>query len=184
MTVGLPPPDKGWVKSVVIQDVRLDQSVAMGMGELFKWAQEDDSHPIPKGAIDYWNEARSGSLGPIHLMEVQTKLQEWGITFGRQEIKHEPEPVRIPNERQRQAMQRNGNGNGRHAEPPKFDLKSVLQERLAYLQGRLKEITGEVKMLQSEREEANGEIQQIVTFLSIQAPSRKRGKAVAADQLS
>jgi hypothetical protein len=165
-------------KSVILENYQRNLAIPKGIDEIMKWAGEEataDTIPIPRAAIEYWQTARAS--GNLLMYEIQSNLENWGVTFGIKEVEDAP-PVR-PQPTQRNSTSRNGAA----TKPAHPDFRAMLQEQLEFLQSRQKELTVERKRIQSEYDDNQGQINQMTSYLMLAQPKKGRRKAdvVAGD---
>jgi hypothetical protein len=161
------------IKSVVLENYQRNTAIPKGIDEIMAWAAEEstpDNIPIPADAIKYWTQARNN--GNLQMYEIQTQLEQWGISFGIKEL-GDAVPVRA------QKVTRNGTAPAKPQAPQRIDLRGILTQQLELLQARQKDLIAERKALQAEYEENQNAIGDITAYLMIDKSKKRKRKADA-----
>ena len=162
---------KAITKSVLVENTSRSLAIALGMDQLFQWAEKNTSEeatPVPAEAITYWKETRAN--GNVQMMDVQMKLEQWGISFIIKDAKEaEPEPP----------VHRDGKAK---AVAP-VDFRDMLAQQYKILQEREKQLRADRKEIDEELKTVNRDLMDIGQFLATVSPRepKKKLKVVSAE---
>jgi hypothetical protein len=165
------------VKSVILENYQANMAVPAGIKEIMAWGAEEiqsgsERAWIPQQAIDYWDEVRKSGAP---LMDIQTKLQDWGLTFSIKPYPspaaEAPTPLHVAPSRRQPAQP---------APRQRLNLKETLAEQLKELRDRQKELRAARVRIDEELEEINDDSRQIVAFLTLSSPEDKKAKKTKA----
>lgn len=165
---------KAWTTEVTVADAQRNVALPMGMDECFNWCAESET-PVPAAAIEYWREARKGAM---QMYEIQTELaSRWGISFTIKEKEATPPEIyrEAPKTEQhnRVATSRRNGASPSHLP----DLRTMLQERLGYLQQQEKTVGAEAQHLRELLDGIRADIRQtseLLLTLGVKKPKRKK----------
>lgn len=177
--IGGAPAEQPVIVTVPVEDIsNRNLAIVTGINEVMRLSAETDAkeRPIPQAAIDYWVQCRSA--GNKQLYEIQSELEQWGLSFIVKEqagpAKDAPSPASKPSRPKASQPAEKGSSS-------LPDLHQMLTERLSLLQAQEKDLVKRIQQTQDEYDNVRDDIRQTSEMLLIYGKTAKRKKKNGTD---